>query len=117
MPNRETWRCTACGCTRDEADRLRRSAGAPPLDPDAVACGQACALLLVEHEIAAAEALLRDRGSTAMHVEASSEEDASSGDARLHLPRRAAYLHVLSRSSLAARPFEGGASAGAPPDA
>jgi hypothetical protein len=48
------WRCAACGCARDVAERLRAVALLPPLDEDALACSQRCALALVDREVAGA---------------------------------------------------------------
>jgi hypothetical protein len=85
MPTFVSWRCAACGCSHRMAERLRTRAGLPPLEPDAFACSQACALALVEREIASADALMRDRGPQPLAYGSPPQ-----------LARRAAYLHVVS---------------------
>jgi hypothetical protein len=86
MPE-HTWRCAACGRPRDEIEAARAVVGRPPLGPDALACGQRCALALVEREIAAAgEVLERADGGAAAEREVEA----------LHVPRLAAYVAVMA---------------------
>jgi hypothetical protein len=73
------------------AERLRANAGLSALEADAIACSQACALALVEREIASAEALMRDRAGPPQRL----PHGGVDGPVQ-PLPRRAAYLHVLS---------------------
>jgi hypothetical protein len=76
------------------AKRARAGAGLPGLCSDAIACSQACALALVEREIAAVETMMRDGKRWTQFADANTES----------LPRRAAYVHlVASHSEQAAR--------------
>jgi hypothetical protein len=84
------WRCSACGRTSEEADRARALAGRSALGADALACGQGCALALVEREIATAtQVLARAEGHAAPH-------DGDEADGRARVPRLAAYVAVMS---------------------
>src|SRR5512146_1250257 len=86
MPNGEVWTCAVCQCTSETANRVRARARLSVLRLDALTCGQACALALVEREIAALEAELQTRTMKLGIVNGPAETG-------WH-PRRAAYVHV-----------------------
>ena len=89
MPPPEPWCCAACGRARAEVERARADAGRASLAPEALACGQGCALALVEREIASAEEIMRDRVPEPLPVRLRPRED------RVYVPGRAAYVSVV----------------------
>jgi hypothetical protein len=88
MPPPEPWCCAACGRARSEVERARAAAGRTSLSPEAMACGQHCALALVERELASAEALARECAPAASLRFRPREE-------RVYVPGRVAYVSVV----------------------
>lgn len=97
MHRPETWCCAACGRARSEVERARADAGHASLSPEAMACGQRCAIALVEREIASAEEIMRERAPAPLRVRLRPRED------RVYVPRRVAYVSVVQFEPCSAR--------------
>jgi len=89
MPSPE-WRCSACGCGPEAVERDRALAGLPGLADDALACGQRCALALVEREVAAVDGVVQAAAAAA-------GEERPAAERAPVPPRLAAYVHVISQ--------------------
>jgi hypothetical protein len=80
-----------CGRAGGEIDRMRARTGRPALGADALACGQRCAIALVEREIASASQVI-----ARIDPPGASAGEGDELDARAQVPRLAAYVAVMS---------------------